>query len=105
VGIISNEDVICICHLGLTQKAALPLFECFAEQNLPQTRQKPYEYICLKSKCTNIIKKLKKASVRFLTVLVKNCADYFLEIRRYACNFKEIDFLSFSYLLDAVCAA
>jgi hypothetical protein len=30
--------------------------------------------------------------------LVKNCADYFLEIRRYACIFKEIGFLSFPYL-------
>jgi hypothetical protein len=29
-----------ILYLGLTQKAALPLFEGFAKQNLPQTRQK-----------------------------------------------------------------
>jgi hypothetical protein len=27
-------------YLGLTQKAALPLFECFAKQNLSQMRQK-----------------------------------------------------------------
>jgi hypothetical protein len=47
-------------YIGLTQKAALLLFECFAKQNVPQTRQKSYEHICLKSKCTNIIKKLKK---------------------------------------------
>jgi hypothetical protein len=26
--------------LGLIQKAALPLFECFAKQNLPQTLTK-----------------------------------------------------------------
>jgi hypothetical protein len=27
-------------NLGLTQKAALPLFKCFAKKNLPQMRQK-----------------------------------------------------------------
>jgi hypothetical protein len=43
------------------------------------------------------IEKLKKASVWFLTYFCQNCTDYFLEIRFYACNFKEIDFLSFPY--------
>jgi hypothetical protein len=56
-------------YYQLTQKAGLPLFECFAEQNLPQTQKKPYEYICLKSKCTNIINLLKKQLYRFLSVL------------------------------------
>jgi hypothetical protein len=33
-------NFINVIYLGLTQKAALPLFERFAKQNLPQTRQK-----------------------------------------------------------------
>jgi hypothetical protein len=61
--ILTGCDVI--HYLGLTQKAALPLFECFAKQNLPQMWQKSPMSICLKGKCTNIIKKLKKASFKF----------------------------------------
>jgi hypothetical protein len=47
-------------YLGPTQKAALPLFGCFA-------KQKSLFVHLLKSKCTNIIKKLKKVSALFLT--------------------------------------
>jgi hypothetical protein len=28
-------------YLGLTQKVGLPLFECFAKQNLPQMQKSP----------------------------------------------------------------
>jgi hypothetical protein len=37
-----SDDIIFkrIIKLGLTQKAVKLLFECFAKQNLPQTRQK-----------------------------------------------------------------
>jgi hypothetical protein len=47
-------------YRGLTQKAVLPFFEGFAKQNLPQMRQKPYEYICLKANVRILSRNLKR---------------------------------------------